>query len=203
MKKFLKWFLIIGGSLLVLGFLAFLYPIPPFDLLPREEFIKPYANAIAASLPQIDDPAQRLLAERGRYIVTYGDCNGCHTPNGDQGPKWEEYLAGGMKFSWKYSGIAYSRNLTPDKETGIGSRTDEEIKRVLRSGVFHNGRPMEYTFMPWTGFSNMTEEDRHAVVVYLRNIHPKQHEIPEWSPTSSFDLNNFYPYDYGKHELKK
>lgn len=203
MKKILKWILIIGGSLLVLGFLAFLYLIPPFDMLPREAFVKPYADVVAASLRQIDDPVQRLLAERGRYIISYTDCNACHTPNGEQGPNWDELLAGGKMFTQKNSGTAYTRNLTPDKETGIDTRTDEEIKRVLRSGIFHNGRSLDPSFMPWAGFSNMTEEDRHALLVYLRNVQPKHHEIPEWSPTSQFDNRTFYPYDYGKHEQKK
>ncbi len=203
MKKILKWILIIGGSLVVLGFLAFLYLIPPFDMLPREAFVKPYGDAVTAVLQQIDDPVQRLLAERGRYIISYTDCNACHTPNNEKGPNLEEFLAGGKMFSEKNSGSAYTRNLTPDKETGIGTRTDEEIKRVLRSGISRDGRLFNPAFMPWAGFSNMTEEDRHALVVYLRNIQPLHHAVPEWSPTSQFDHETFFPYDYGKHDQKK
>ena len=41
MKKILKWAGIVLGTLLVAAFLAFLYFIPPFTLLPPEEFIKP------------------------------------------------------------------------------------------------------------------------------------------------------------------
>lgn len=33
--------------------------------------------------------------------------------------------------------------------------------------------------MPWPVFSGWTEEDRHAVVVYLRHLIPIAHEIPE------------------------
>ena len=32
--------------------------------------------------------------------------------------------------------------------------------------------------MPWGSYTNWTEEDRHAVVVYLRNINAVAHRIP-------------------------
>ena len=202
MKKILKWVGIIVACLIVIGFLAFLYLIPPFDMLPREAFINPHTEAVASSLEKIDDPVQRALAQRGQYIMSYSDCSDCHTPQGDQGPNWSEFLAGGAKFDVKKSGTVYSRNLTPDKETGLARRTDDEVKRVLRSGVFHDGRTIELTTMPWPGFSNMTEEDRHALVVYLRNIKPVKHKVPEWSPETSGALYLFYPYDYAEHGKK-
>ncbi|MGE5200135.1 MAG: c-type cytochrome, partial [Rhodospirillaceae bacterium] len=75
-----------------------------------------------------------------------------------------------------------SRNLTPDKETGLANRTDEDIKRVLRSGVFPDGRPISHAAMPWPQFSNWSDEDLYAVVVYLRHIKPVRHEIPPPAP---------------------
>ena len=202
MKKILKWAGIAVGSLIVIAFIAFLYLIPPFDMLPREAFSKPHADAVKSSLQEISDPVERMLAERGQYIMSYSDCNSCHTPQGEQGPNWDEYLAGGAKFEMEKAGTAFSRNLTPDKETGLARRTDDEVKRVLRSGVFHDGRIFESTFMPWTSFSNMNEEDRHALVVYLRHIKPVKHNVPEFSPNSSAPLNLFYPYDFAEHAKK-
>jgi hypothetical protein len=203
MKKILKWIAIGVVCLIVVGFIAFLYLIPPFDMLPREAFSQPHAAAVASSLEKIDDPVEQALAKRGQYIMSISDCNGCHTPQGDQGPNWDEYLAGGAKFEMIRPGTTYSRNLTPDKQTGLARRTDEEVKRVLRGGVFHDGRIFEPTFMPWPAFTNMTEEDRHALVTYLRHIKPIKHDVPEWSPNSSAPLNSFYPYDYAEHEKKK
>ncbi len=202
MKKVLKWVGIVVACLAVVGFLAFLYLIPPFDLLPREAFIKPRTDVVAASLEKIDDPAERAIAERGRYIMSYSDCSDCHTPQGEQGPNWSEYLAGGFKFERDKAGTAYSRNLTPDKETGLARRTDEEVMRVLRSGVGHDGRVYEPTFMAWPGPANMTEEDRYAVVVYLRHIKPVKHKLPDYSPNSSSQGYKMYPYDFGQHEKK-
>ncbi|HTX18807.1 MAG TPA: c-type cytochrome [Bacteroidota bacterium] len=203
MKKILKRVAIAVAALAVVGFLAFLYLIPPFDLLPREAFINPHAAAVAGSLQSIADPAERALAERGQYIMSYSDCSDCHTPQGDQGPNWDEFLAGGAKFQTRYTGTVYSRNLTPDKETGLARASDEEVKRVLRSGVFHDGRIMAPTTMPWPAFSNMTEEDRDALVVYLRHIRPVEHKVGEWSPQTPNALYYFYAYDYAEHPAKK
>ena len=57
------------------------------------------------------------------------------------------------------------------------------MKRVLRSGVFPDGHVVPYTVMPWASFSNWTEEDRHAVVVYLRHLPAIRHQIPDADPT--------------------
>lgn len=62
---------------------------------------------------------------------------------------------------------------------------------------------MRYDFMPWAGFTNMTEEDKYAVLTYLRNIKPIWHQILEWSPDSKDDFNMFYAYDFGKHKGQK
>jgi hypothetical protein len=39
-------------------------------------------------------------------------------------------------------GKIYSKNITPDKETGIGNYTDAQIARALRYGVHANGDPV-------------------------------------------------------------
>lgn len=191
MKKIIKWIAIAIGSLLILAFLAFLYFIPPFTLAPPEAFIKPETDA-APSLQQIADPVQRALAERGKYIVQFAGCTGCHTPTGDKGPQWDKYLAGGFKFTKKGYGTVVSRNLTPDGQTGLGRKTDDQIKRVLRNGVFADGRVFHPFMMPWADFSNMTEEDRHAVVVFLRQLKPVRHTIPDWSPASDAEHEMIY-----------
>ena len=99
-------------------------------------------------------------------------CIGCHATNGSQGPDLTKYLAGGALKIQTPHGTFVSRNLTPDQETGIGRRTDDELKRVLRSGTFPDGHVVPGTAMPWPLFSNWSEEERHAVVVYLRHLKP-------------------------------
>jgi hypothetical protein len=144
-----------------------------------------FVNLEAAMAPAVDgiaDPAVRALAGRGRYVLLTTDCTGCHVTPGPQGPLPDMYLAGGRPFTTNAHGVVVSRNLTPDKETGLGARTDDDVKRVLRSGVYPDGRPIPHNAMPWAQFSNWSDEDLHAVVVYLRHITPIRHEIPPRAP---------------------
>jgi len=178
MKKILKW---VGLAVLVIaagGLLAFLYYIPPFFTTTPEEFSATMKTA-APPASDIADPLQRAMAERGREIVVRTGCIGCHAVNGPNGPDYTKYLGGGGIRIHTPTGTFVSRNLTPDPETGLARRTDEEVKRVLRSGTFPDGHVVSYTTMPWGNFSNWTEEDRHAVVVYLRNLPAVKHRIPD------------------------
>ena len=196
MKRFLKWAAGIVAVIAVLGFLAFLYFIPPFLTASPETFSGPMASA-APEVTRIADPAERAIAERGRYIVMRSGCIGCHATNGSEGPDLTKYLAGGgLKFQTTH-GTFVSRNLTPDQDTGLVKRTDAEVKRVLRSGVFPDGHVVPHTVMPWADFSNWTEEDRHAVVVYLRHLPPIRHQIPEPNAKPSITRSGALEQAYG------
>ena len=198
--KIIKRILLILGIIAVVGFLAFLYLIPPFTLVPPEEFINP-TLAAGPSLDAIADPATRLLAERGKYIVTIQGCTDCHTPQGDAGPDFDRYLAGGNMLGSKEGGTIITRNLTPDEETGLRIKSDEQVKRLLRGGVFPDGRIANHRAMPWPNLSRWTEEDRHAVITYLRNLKPVRHKIPDPVPTLAVDAPDsvavFVAGDYG------
>ena len=176
-KKILKWTFLTLLVLVFAGFCAFLYFIPPFFVAAPETFTQDVPKN-TPGVEGIADPAERAIAERGRYIVMTVGCGGCHTTPGPQGPLPEMFLAGGGKFITP-EGTFISRNLTPYPDTGLTRRTDDEVKRVLQSGVFPDGHVTPYTAMPWANFSNWTEEDRHAVVVYLRHLKPVRHQIPE------------------------
>jgi Cytochrome C oxidase, cbb3-type, subunit III len=179
MKRFLKWLGITVLVVAVLGFLAFLYFIPPFMLMKPEEFSGPAGKA-GPDLSTISDPAERAIAERGHYLVTIGSCADCHATPGAQGPRIDDmYLAGGFKGTRRNFGTYVSMNLTPDKATGVGGWSDDDIKRVLRNGLAPDGRQVPGHLMPWPGFSHWTDEDMHAVVVYLRHTVPIVHSIPK------------------------
>ena len=195
MKRFLKWALGIVLVLAACAFGAFLYFIAPFFITPPEQFGKAMADA-APGVADIADPAQRAIAERGRYIVMTTGCIGCHATNGSQGPDLTKYLAGGALKIQSPSGTYISRNLTPDKDTGLARRTDDEVKRVLRSGTFTDGHVVPGTVMPWPVFSNWTEEDRHAVVVYLRHLKPIAHQIPDPVPGNAITIPGALEQDY-------
>jgi hypothetical protein len=200
MMRVLKWLALTVAALAAFGFLAFLYFIPPFFSVTPEDYVKQTA-APAVSLEKIADPAERAIAERGKYIVMITGCSDCHSTPGPEGPNPAMYLAGGMQMGVKGAGTAVSRNLTPDPETGLGSVKDEDILRVLRSGVFRDGRRVHHRHMPWNAFANWTEEDRHAVLAYLRQVMPIAHSIPDpvrdatLPDTDAMDL--FFGRDFG------
>lgn len=195
MKTFFKWALLLIAIVALCGFGAFLYFIPPFFTTPPETFGKALADA-APDVSSITDPAERAIAARGRYLVMTTGCVGCHATNGSQGPDLTKYLAGGALKIHTPQGIFVSRNLTPDPETGIGRRTDDELKRILRSGTFADGHVVPGTAMPWPALSNWSEEDRHAVVVYLRHLPPIAHRIPDPVPGNAVTIPGAIEQDY-------
>src|SRR6476661_5509897 len=77
--------------------------------------------------------------ERGGYLVnTVMTCNNCHTPMGPNGPDFSRQLSGGLSWDEPPFKVTAS-NITQDKETGIGSWTDAQIKTLLRTGKRPNG----------------------------------------------------------------
>jgi mono/diheme cytochrome c family protein len=196
MKRVLKWTAVVFAVAAVGGFTAFLYLIPPFLTASPETFSKPVADA-PPPVTGIADPAERAIAERGRDLVTAAGCIGCHATNGPQGPDYSKYLAGGGLKIDSPEGTFVSRNLTSDKETGLARRNDEEVMRVLRNGVFPDGHVVPPTVMPWPVFANWTEEDRRAVVAYLRRLPAVRHEIPEPTRTPSTVPGSALQADYG------
>src|SRR5262249_14328068 len=111
MRRLLKW---VGLGVLAVaftGFLAFLYFIPPFAFMKPEEFSGPAGKA-GPDLSKISDPGERMMAERGHYLVTLGSCADCHATPGPQGPQLETmYLAGGNKMTRRGYGTYRSMNL--------------------------------------------------------------------------------------------
>src|SRR5512147_1869232 len=82
-------------------------------------------------------PTDRV--ERGRYLVeSILGCGNCHTPKSTSGePIASRNLGGGLAFSIPpFAGVA--SNITPHRETGIGTWSDDEIKRAIVNGVRPN-----------------------------------------------------------------
>ena len=83
-------------------------------------------------------------------------------------------LAGGRPFHLPF-GTIYSRNLTPDVETGIGRYTDGELARVLRHSVKPDGRAA----LPFMESQNLSEEDLTAIISFLRSQPPVRRAVPD------------------------
>ena len=78
-------------------------------------------------------------------------------------------------------GKAITPNITPDKETGIGNRTDEQLIRAI-SGVSPSGRPL-LPPMPWPYYAGkIADGDMKAIVAYLRSLKPIKNKVPAPEP---------------------
>ncbi len=117
--------------------------------------------------------------ERGKYLVTLGSCNDCHTPGYFLGkPDFSRALSGSdVGFAIPGVGAFVGRNLTPDKETGLGDWTDDQIIAAFTAGVRPDGRRLA-PIMPYQGLSHLTSEDAKAIVAYLRSLPPIRNAVP-------------------------
>lgn len=111
--------------------------------------------------------------ERGRYLTTVANCVACHTDIENDGIPF----AGGRGLETPF-GIIYSKNLTPDDETGIGLWTRDDFYRALNEGVNRDGDHL-YPAFPYPYFTTMPREDVDAIFDYLQTLEPITAEIPE------------------------
>jgi len=160
-----KVLLIVGAMLLVVVAGGAVFVATRQNL----HFDPPYPNVTASS-----DPA---VIERGHYIVRdAAPCAACH---GDPSQR-DAYktgadvpLVGGFVFDIP-PGKFYTRNLTPDSATGLGGVSDKAIARALRYGVGHDGRAL----LPFMEMQGLADDDRRAVVSYLRTQPPVHNAVP-------------------------
>ena len=126
-----------------------------------------------------DARAQDGLVARGKYLVTLGSCTDCHTPGHLLGkPDMTRFLGGSdVGFAIPGLGVFVGRNLTPDQETGLGSRTREQIANALTTGMRPDGRVLA-PVMPWTAYAQMTRADALAIAAYLQSLPPVKRQVP-------------------------
>ena len=60
-------------------------------------------------------------------------------------------------------------NITPDRETGAGTWTDDMFARAIHDGISHDGRVL-HPQMWYDSFRNLSHEDLASVIVYVRSI---------------------------------
>ena len=149
------------------------------------------------TLVQAEDPIQR-----GRYLVTVMDCNGCHTPFVNGEPDMSRMLMGhpqgervteapSLPTGWDVAisntntawagpwGISFTTNLTPDRSTGIGSWTDEAFLETIRTGKHLGGGRDILPPMPWRMYASLTDFDLKAMFAYLMTIPAISNQVPQ------------------------
>jgi hypothetical protein len=79
--------------------------------------------------------------------------------------------------------VSFTANLTPDKETGLGTWTEENFIQTIRTGRhLGRGRPI-LPPMPAPVYANFTDEDLGSIFAYLQSLPPRKNQVPTpWPP---------------------
>jgi mono/diheme cytochrome c family protein len=132
---------------------------------------------LAAFAPRETPPATAPTSgqARGEYLVrAVAHCGECHTPRGvTQASDNSRFLAGAPK--GKGPEGKEVPNITPDKATGIGDWTEEQIAEYLGTGNRPDGDVAgglmgEVIEGSSAGYKDLTKEDRLAIARYLKSI---------------------------------
>jgi len=141
-----------------------------------------YPKVSNATDMKIEATQERL--ERGRYLALGpAGCIDCHS-------KWDmtkfghpvvpgtEGMGGEDIGAFEGGGFVPSKNITQDKETGIGSWSDAEIFRAITAGVDKDGKPLA-PMMPYMGYGRMDEEDVKSIVAFIKTLKPINYKVPD------------------------
>ncbi len=170
------------STLLVLVLSACSTPHRPLD---NYEEIKPdTAVAASPSDPHKASPADANV-EHGQYLVELLGCAICHTDGALIGRTDLHKRLAGSRIGIAYSdplieanpGVVYPPNLTPDPETGLGAWSDDEMLKMIRTGIDRHGR-LKLAVMPWPSYARLSDRDARDIVAYLRHLTPIQHRVP-------------------------
>jgi mono/diheme cytochrome c family protein len=143
---------------------------------------------------------------RGKYLVDIMGCHDCHTPMklGPNGPEWDmtRALSGHpeqlvmpaapvQQAPWLASmamtmtawngpwGTSFTKNLTPDKETGLGDWTVEEFIATMKTGRERGkGRPV-LPPMPVQNLAALSDTDIRALFAYLQSLPAIKNRTPQ------------------------
>jgi mono/diheme cytochrome c family protein len=162
--------------------IAYLRTLEPVEAdSPESEVTSfPFQTVMKLFFPQEaqhqDIPSKNDVLKYGEYIVTAASCSDCHTPMSGGKPVADSAFAGGFELTTITGKKIQSSNITPDKETGIGSWSKEYF---LSRFAEYRDSTMQYrkltdsdlhTQMPWIQYSGMTDEDINAIYTYLMSL---------------------------------
>ncbi len=152
------------------------------------------------------------LVARGRYLVSVASCNDCHSPKvfGPMGPvpdttrllsgspanqpipktpknvlapdKWGALASNDMTIWRGPWGTSFTRNLTPDTTTGLGSWTPEMFIKTIRTGKHMGEGRNLLPPMPWPEYAHMTDGDLRAIFAYLHSLKPIENAVHDPIP---------------------
>jgi Cytochrome C oxidase, cbb3-type, subunit III len=156
--------------------IVYLRSIPPIkNKLPGRLLMPEWEKNIQSEERPMDNdpkpqPDTSTLLARGKYLVTVGECEGCHTAWYMRNPG---FFGGGNPIVYSETdSVIVSPNISSDI-TGIGGWDDETFIRVIRTGkggILHSR-------MPWITYRNISDADLSAILAALKSLPPVKHQI--------------------------
>jgi mono/diheme cytochrome c family protein len=133
--------------------------------------------------PFVPDVSQNAEWNRGAYLVEgLAHCSTCHTPrNFLMAEETSKMLGGGYVGTW------FAPNITSDAISGLGSWSVADVTHYLQTGVAvgkaQAAGPMAEAIHH--SFSHMSDEDVHAMAVYLKGV-PSVHDAADTQSSASW-----------------
>lgn len=123
--------------------------------------------------------AQTANVARGKYLVSLGGCNDCHTPGNFFGKRDVTRILGGSEVAFVVPGLGafVPPNLTPDKESGLGNWSVDQIVAALKTGKRPDGRELAPS-MPWRDLAELSDSDARSIALYLKNLPAVSNKVP-------------------------
>jgi len=138
---------------------------------------------VLMSFPLFAAEDNAALIQQGAYVARAADCAACH----------RSVEKGGKEFAGGYvidspMGKIVASNITPSKEFGIGSYSEQQLANALRKGINAKGQHL-YPAMPYTSYRGMSDHDIHVLYLYLQlGVKPVDEAVPRTSLTFPFDM---------------
>jgi len=171
MRKFLKWFGVIGGGLVVVAVLL----VVVLFLVGSRKVNRTYDVAIAT----VSIPTDAASIARGKhYVEAVGVCQVCHGQNlaGPVIDDCKDVPCIGFSDESIFGKIAPA-NLTSGLGGIGGSFTDDDYIRAIRHGIGMDNQAL--TIMPAEEYNRISDDDLGAIIAYLKTLPPVDNEVDE------------------------
>src|SRR6476646_1050707 len=121
-------------------------------------------------------------AAHGKYIFQLASCAGCHGSNlggfrAGGPPELPQSAPFGENFAGPFGSVP-ARNISQDRETGIGGWTDQQIAEAIRNGRNSRGEQL-FPIMPYLTYHGMSDQDLADLVAFLRTVPATSNRVPD------------------------